>query len=46
MPLVKTYNQQEIYLYNKNLKYINKFVITNKGYQNLPERSYGFEELL
>lgn len=27
-------------------KYINKFVITNKGYQNLPERSYGFEELL
>lgn len=27
-------------------KYIHKFVITNKGYQNLPERSYGFEELL
>ena len=27
-------------------KYIHKFVVTNKGYQNLPERSYGFEELL
>ncbi len=27
-------------------KYIYKFVVTNKGYQNLPERSYGFEELL
>ena len=27
-------------------KYIHKFVITNKGYQNLPERSVGFEELL
>ena len=27
-------------------KYIRKFVITNKGYQNLPERSYGFEEQL
>ena len=27
-------------------KYIHKFVITNKGYRNLPERSYGFEELL
>ena len=27
-------------------KYIHKFVITNKGYQNLPERSYGFDELL
>ena len=27
-------------------KYIRKFVVTNKGYQNLPERSYGFEELL
>ena len=27
-------------------KYIHKFVITNKGYQNLPERSFGFEELL
>lgn len=27
-------------------KYIHKFVITNKGYKNLPERSYGFEELL
>lgn len=27
-------------------KYIHKFVITNSGYQNLPERSYGFEELL
>ncbi|MBQ8847508.1 MAG: hypothetical protein IJ003_01020 [Candidatus Gastranaerophilales bacterium] len=31
---------------NYTSKYINKFVITNKGYQNLPERSYGFEELL
>jgi len=27
-------------------KYIHKFVVTNKGYKNLPERSYGFEELL
>lgn len=27
-------------------KYIHKFVVTNKGYQNLPERSWGFEELL
>ena len=27
-------------------KYIHKFVVTNKGYQNLPERSYGFEERL
>lgn len=27
-------------------KYIRKFVVTNKGYQNLPERSYGFEESL
>ena len=27
-------------------KYIYKFVVTNKGYQNLPERSYGFEERL
>ncbi len=27
-------------------KYIHKFVITNQGYQNLPERSIGFEELL
>jgi len=27
-------------------KYIHKFVVTNEGYQNLPERSYGFEELL
>jgi len=27
-------------------KYINKFVVTNKGYRNLPERSAGFEELL
>lgn len=26
-------------------KYIHKFVVTNKGYKNLPERSYGFEEL-
>ncbi len=31
---------------NYTSKYIHKFVITNKGYQNLPERSYGFEELL
>jgi len=27
-------------------KYIHKFVVTNKGYQNLPEKSPGFEELL
>ncbi len=27
-------------------KYIHTFVIGNKGYKNLPERSYGFEELL
>ncbi len=27
-------------------KYIHKFVVTNKGYQNLPETSVGFEELL
>lgn len=31
---------------NYTSKYIHKFVISNKGYQNLPERSYGFEELL
>ena len=31
---------------NYTNKYIRKFVVTNKGYQNLPERSYGFEELL
>jgi len=31
---------------NYTNKYIHKFVVTNKGYQNLPERSYGFEELL
>lgn len=31
---------------NYTSKYIHKFVITNKGYKNLPERSYGFEELL
>lgn len=31
---------------NYTSKYIHNFVITNKGYQNLPERSYGFEELL
>lgn len=31
---------------NGTSEYIHKFVITNKGYQNLPERSYGFEELL
>ena len=27
-------------------EYIYKFVVTNKGYQNLPERSYGFEQRL
>lgn len=27
-------------------EYIRKFVITNKGYQNLPQKSKGFEELL
>lgn len=27
-------------------KYIHHFVVGNKGYQNLPERSPGFEELL
>ena len=26
--------------------YIRKFVVSNKGYQNLPERSPGFEENL
>lgn len=31
---------------NQTSEYIHKFVITNKGYQNLPERSVGFEELL
>lgn len=31
---------------NRTSEYIHKFVITNKGYQNLPERSVGFEELL
>ena len=31
---------------NYTSKYIHKFVVTNKGYQNLLERSYGFEELL
>lgn len=31
---------------NYTSKYIHTFVIGNKGYKNLPERSYGFEELL
>lgn len=31
---------------NYTSEYIHKFVVTNKGYKNLPERSYGFEELL
>ena len=31
---------------NYTSKYIHTFVISNKGYQNLPERSSGFEELL
>ena len=31
---------------NYTSKYIHKFVVTNKGYQNLPERSFGFEQLL
>ena len=31
---------------NYTSEYIHRFVITNKGYQNLPERSYGFEEFL
>lgn len=31
---------------NYTSKYIHKFVVSNKGYRNLPERSYGFEELL
>lgn len=31
---------------NYTSEYIHKFVVTNKGYQNLPERSYGFEQLL
>ncbi|MBR1617727.1 hypothetical protein IJ670_06195 [bacterium] len=31
---------------NYTSKYIHSFVVGNKGYQNLPERSYGFEELL
>ena len=31
---------------NYSSKYIHSFVVSNKGYKNLPERSYGFEELL
>lgn len=31
---------------NYTSEYVRKFVITNKGYQNLPERSPGFEEAL
>ena len=31
---------------NQTSEYIHKFVVTNKGYQNLPERSKGFEERL
>jgi len=31
---------------NYTSKYIHTFVIGNKGYKNLPERSAGFEELL
>ncbi len=31
---------------NYTSEYIHKFVISNKGYQNLPERSVGFEERL
>ena len=31
---------------NRTSEYIRKFVITNRGYQNLPERSVGFEEKL
>ena len=31
---------------NYTSKYIHKFVVSNKGYQNLPERSFGFENLL
>ncbi len=31
---------------NYTSKYIHIFVISNKGYKNLPERSKGFEELL
>ena len=31
---------------NYTSKYIHSFVIGNKGYKNLPERSVGFEELL
>lgn len=31
---------------NYTSEYIHKFVVTNKGYKNLPERSLGFEELL
>ncbi len=31
---------------NYTSKYIHTFVIGNKGYKNLPERSVGFEELL
>jgi hypothetical protein len=31
---------------NYTSKYIHNFVVGNKGYQNLPERSKGFEELL
>ncbi len=31
---------------NYTSKYIHSFVVGNKGYKNLPERSVGFEELL
>ena len=31
---------------NYSSKYIQSFVVGNKGYKNLPERSFGFEELL
>ena len=31
---------------NYTSKYIHSFVVGNKGYKNLPERSIGFEELL
>ncbi len=31
---------------NYTSEYIHKFVVSNKGYRNLPERSSGFEELL
>lgn len=47
-PLVERENViKELFIRgNYTSKYIHKFVVTNKGYKNLPERSFGFEKLL